>query len=101
MRVLMATVAIIALALAGTAPVAPAQASTQPAALFADLRAPDQRLLVAGAGVGNSDLRAPDQQAPAPGRTVTGGRQEAGLLGLIGLSGVLVLVVGLGTRLRH
>ncbi|MDX6729181.1 MAG: hypothetical protein QOK49_3986 [Baekduia sp.] len=101
MRVLMATVAIIALALAGTAPVGPAQASTQPAALFADLRAPDQRLLVAGAGDRNSDLRAPDQQAPAPGRSVAGGRREAGLLGLIGLSGVLVLVVGLGTRLRH
>jgi hypothetical protein len=101
MRVLTATVAILALALAGTVPVAPGQASTQSAALFADLRAPDQRLLAGRAEEGIRDLRAPDQQAPAPGRRVTGGRRAANLLGLIGLSGVLVLVAGLGTRLRH
>jgi hypothetical protein len=95
----MATMAIMALALAGATPVGPAP--TQ-AALLADLRAPDQRALLAQAGDGiRDDLRAPDQQAPAPGRTVSDGRRTASVLGLIGLSGVLVLLAGAGMGFRR
>jgi hypothetical protein len=99
MRLLMATVAALALALAGTAPAA--QTPAQPAALLADLRAPDQQVLLAEAEAGISDLRAPDQQAPGPAKAVSGGRRTANVYGLIGLSGVLVALAGLGTRFRH
>jgi hypothetical protein len=118
MRLFLAIVTIVALALGGTAlaqaPVvtqdlrAPdQQAPAQAPVVTQDLRAPDQQA-PAQAPVVTQDLRAPDQQAPGRATPIlpapaSDGGPAAIFFVLIGLGVALVLLAGgyLGVRYRH
>jgi hypothetical protein len=114
MRLLLATVTIVALALGGTALAQPAPPDPvepgQGLAVGSDLRAPDQ-VAPAPPAVITTDFRAPDQvSGPAssvPASSVPTPVADGGpaviVFILIGLGAVLVLLAGgyLGVRHRH